>query len=95
MATLQYHKCEKCGYKVMADNRGHYSLMSGEYYTFSCHHCKEIIVLSADELSTMRYFPTCPKCGENEELWNWNPIDGHCPKCNGKMKVVSGTIMID
>ena len=69
MATLRTYKCKECGYEVQTEPRGHYSLMSGEYYNFSCHKCKEIVTLSADDLSTMRYFPRCPECGEDRELW--------------------------
>ena len=32
--------------------------------------------------------PYCPNCGvgNEEPLYTWNPIEGRCPKCEGKMK---------
>lgn len=51
MATLRRYKCDKCGYTVMKDIKGHYSLMSGEYYNFSCQKCKQIVSISARELN--------------------------------------------
>lgn len=95
MAILSKYQCEECGYEVMSESRGHYSLMSGEYYNFSCHKCKEIVSLSADELSKMGYYPQCPKCSENEELYTWNPQEGRCPKCNGKMNQMPEIIFAD
>ena len=72
----------------------HYDI-SGELYNFRCAKCKEIISISADELASQRYFPTCPKCGaENEEIHNWNPIEGHCPKCGKQMQEVPGMIIM-
>ena len=29
----------------------------------------------------------CPQCGKENGLSTWNPIDGSCPKCNGKMEI--------
>lgn len=70
----------------MAEPCGHYGLMSGEYYNFSCHKCKSIVSLSAVDLSKMGYFPRCPECGEDGGLRTWNPEEGHCPKCNALME---------
>ncbi|MEE1080597.1 MAG: hypothetical protein U0L19_05700 [Bacteroidales bacterium] len=94
MATLRTYRC-KCGYEVQTEPTGHYGLFAGEFYNFRCAKCKEIITISADELASQRYFPTCPKCGaENEEIHNWNPIEGHCPKCGKKMQEVPGMIIM-
>ena len=106
MATLRTYRC-KCGYEVQTEPTGHYGLFAGEFYNFRCAKCKEIISISADELASQRYFPTCdelasqryfptcPKCGaENEEIHNWNPIEGHCPKCGKKMQEVPGMIIM-
>ena len=39
--------------------------------------------------------PKCPKCGaENEKIHNWNPIEGHCPKCGKKLHEVPGMIVM-
>ena len=39
--------------------------------------------------------PECPECGAtNEKLHNWNPIEGHCPKCGKKMQEVPGMIIM-
>ena len=60
-----------------------------------CPKCKEIISISAEELASQRYFPTCPKCGaQNEKIHNWNPIEGHCPKCGKKMQAVPEMIIM-
>ena len=94
MATLRTYRC-KCGYEVRTEPTGHYGLFAGEFYNFRCAKCKEIISISADELARQRYFPTCPKCGaENEDIHNWNPIEGHCPKCGKKMQEVPGMIIM-
>ncbi len=57
----------------------------------------EIISISAADLATQGYLPTCPKCGaENKKIHNWNPIEGYCPKCGKKMQEVPGMrIMAD
>ena len=55
----------------------------------------EIIAISADDLASQSYYPTCPECGANKEkIHNWNPIEGHCPKCGKKMKEVPGMILM-
>ena len=95
MATLRRYKCDKCGYTVMKDIKGHYSLMSGEYYNFSCQKCKQIVSISARELNDMGYFPRCPRCESKETLYTWNPRDGRCPKCKGEMKPMPGEIEAD
>ena len=95
MAELKIYKCKACGYEVMTESRGHYSMMSGKYYNFSCHACKEIVSISANELSKMGYDLQCPECGEEEELFTWNPKEGHCPKCKGKMKPAPEIILTD
>ena len=94
MATWHTYKCKKCGYEVHTEPQGHYGLMMGEFYNFKCSKCKEIVSLSADNLASQRYRIECPECGNDEALSNWNPIDGRCPKCNGKMEEVLGTIIM-
>ena len=94
MATLRTYRC-KCGYEVQTEPTGHYGLFAGEFYNSLCAKCKEITSISADELASQRYFPTCPKCGaENEEIHNWNPIEGYCPKCGKKMQEVPEMIIM-
>ena len=60
MATLRTYKCDCCGYEVQSEPLGHYSLMMGEFYNFSCPKCKEIVSIAAqilaakDTLSSVR-----------------------------------------
>ena len=85
MATLRTYRCKSCGYEVQAEPEGHFALMSGEYYMFSCKDCKEIVEISAHSLSQMNYAVHCPEC-HGENLSTWNPIEGHCPKCGGPLE---------
>ena len=86
MAILRNYICE-CGYEVQTEPTGHFGLFAGMFYNFRCEKCKEIISISADELACQQYLPTCPICGAvNQDLHNWNPIEGHCPKCGKKMQ---------
>ncbi|MBP5380127.1 MAG: hypothetical protein J6Y39_00135 [Bacteroidaceae bacterium] len=94
MATLRIYRCE-CGYEVQTEPTGHYGLFAGEFYNFRCAKCKEIVSISADDLAEQRYLPTCPECGAmNEEIHNWNPIEGRCPKCGKEMKEVPGMVIM-
>ena len=95
MAQLKKYKCKRCGYSILAHRKGRYSLMAGECYTFSCSECKEIVSLLVSDLAKQYYFLTCPNCGSQDSLTSWNPVDGHCPKCNGEMKSSFGTWMVD
>lgn len=87
MATLRTYKCNNCGYTVQTEPVGFYALMSGMYYNFKCKKCKTIVSLSSKEIYEMCYSPRCPECNEENCLSTWNPIEGHCPKCNGEMEV--------
>lgn len=93
MATLLTYRCTNCGFEVLSVPQGHYSLMSGEHYQFSCKGCKEIVSLSAHQLSQMGYSVSCPEC-HSEELSNWNPVEGLCPKCGANFQEESGTIVM-
>jgi DNA-directed RNA polymerase subunit RPC12/RpoP len=97
MATFSVFKCKKCGYSVHTESQGHYALMSGEYYNFKCNKCKEIVSISSSSLAQEMYGVRCPKCGERDHLYTWNPLEGHCPKCNGRMEIdkFAGIIMAD
>jgi hypothetical protein len=33
--------------------------------------------------------PQCPYCHESSGLSTWNPIEGHCPVCDGEMELFS------
>ena len=76
MAQLKKYKCKRCGYSILAHRKGHYSLMAGECYTFSCSECKEIVSLLVSDLAKQYYFLTCPNCGSQDSLTSWNPVDG-------------------
>lgn len=41
----------------------------------------------ANTLDKKQQSPCCPNCGTNteDELYTWNPVEGRCPKCQGKM----------
>ena len=94
MASWLTYKCKKCGYSVHTEPQGFYGLMSGMYYNFKCKNCKKIVALSADDIKTMGYQPRCPECGKEDCLSTWNPIEGHCPKCNGEMEKDKSAHMI-
>lgn len=85
MAVFKKYECEKCGYKMMTEPAGWYATMKGCYYLFRCSHCKEIITYSSEELQRVGTI-ACKGCGEVGTLSTWNPVDGPCPQCGGKMK---------
>lgn len=93
MAQFRAYKCKYCGAEVHSEPQGHYALMSGEYYQFSCHQCRDIVSLSAQELAEMGYGVCCPEC-DSKELSTWNPIEGHCPKCGSLFEEVPGPILM-
>lgn len=95
MGQLLKYKCKQCGYSLLAHRQGHYSLMRGECYLFSCSECKEIVSLLDRDLAKESYFVRCPNCGSLKSLTSWNPIDGHCPKCNGKLEPTHLACMAD
>lgn len=87
MADFREYKCKKCGYRVRTEPKGHYALMTGEYYNFICNKCKEIVSISSSSLAQEMYGVRCPKCAVRNHLYTWNPLEGHCPKCNGRMEI--------
>lgn len=93
MATLRTYRCKGCGYEVETEPAGHYSLVRGEHYNFSCKDCKEIVAISAHSLSQMNYSVHCPEC-HGENLSTWNPVDGRCPKCGNRMEAQSDIIIM-
>lgn len=97
MAQWLTYKCKKCGYKVQTEPRGYYALMSGMFYNFKCSNCKSIVTIPSGGLSRDGELPKCPNCNETSGLSTWNPIEGHCPKCDGEMEVdrLYGVIMAD
>jgi len=90
VASISVFICENCGYTVRSEPQGFYVLKSEAYYNFRCKKCKNIVNISAEDIEEMGYVTTCPLCDEGR-LSFWNPIEGHCPKCNGKMKMEKTT----
>ena len=86
MAHWTTFKCKNCGYKIQTEPRGFYGLMSGMFYNFKCSNCKRIIKMGIGGNGEL---PKCPYCHETSGLSTWNPIEGHCPQCDGKMKLFS------
>ena len=86
MAQWRLYVCKKCGYKIQTEPRGFYGLMSGEFFNFKCSNCKRILKMGINRDGSL---PKCPYCNETSGLSTWNPIEGHCPKCDGKMKLFS------
>ena len=95
MATLHQYRCTHCGYSVESEPAGHYVIMTGEVFLFNCHHCKEVVSILAEEIRPFSFL-SCPQCGANSDrLYMWNPTEGKCPKCGGKMKKSEVVIMAD
>lgn len=82
MAQWRLFKCENCDYQILTAPAGFYALMSGVYYTFKCSNCKRIIKMGVGGGDNL---PECPYCHETSGLSTWNPIEGQCPQCGGKM----------
>lgn len=93
MATWRSYRCTKCSYEVNTEPSGQYVLMSGVYYNYLCPKCKKIVSVKRDAVSSLKEKPKCPDCG-SELITKWDPVHGRCPKCSGKMKVVSGTLIM-
>lgn len=85
MATYYTYRCSHVGNKAGFDG-----IMAGLVVDFKCGHCKEIVsVLMHDNM----FYVDCPFC-KRRVVSTWNPIDGHCPKCGGKMEEVEGSCML-
>ena len=93
MAEFHTYRCKGCGHEVQSEPAGHYALMSGQYYNFSCKKCKEIVSLSGHQLSQMGYSVHCPECS-SDEIATWNPVEGRCPKCGAQFEEVPGMIIM-
>lgn len=87
MAQFNTYRC-CCGFEIQTDPLGHYSIMSGEYYTLCCHKCNDI--------AKAGYNLTCPECGyDQHESWS---VNSKCPKCNccgSFIRLHNSTIMVD
>ncbi|MBD5583799.1 MAG: hypothetical protein HDQ88_01830 [Clostridia bacterium] len=95
MAELQLYKCPKCGYEVQANQLGHDTFMDGEYYDFWCHNCDEIVSINVFDMAKQGMSLICPECNKADMLSNWNPVEGHCPKCNSHLIATGEYIMAD
>lgn len=95
MAELQLYKCSKCGYEVEANQFGHDTFMDGECYDFWCHNCDEIVSISVVDMAKQGMNLKCPECDEIGMLSSWNPVEGHCPKCNSRLTATGEYVMAD
>jgi len=84
--TLSTYKCKNCGYTVKSMPQGFFKLSSMVYYNFKCEKCKNIVSVCSKDISDMSYVQHCPICEESHCFSFWNPIEGHCPKCDGMME---------
>lgn len=95
MASLRKYRCKKCGYEIDAPERGYDTWFSGTYFYFKCKDCKNIYRRNIQEWNSisenMNFFDRitiyskvkrCPLCESYENQFLWNPIEGHCPKCD-------------
>lgn len=94
MATLKKYVCSKCGFGIFTSKQGHYTLGIGEYFNFHCHNCANIVSLSAQELLEGGAQIKCPECGDSEDLYNWNPVDGVCPECGIPLREDDSIVMM-
>ncbi len=90
MAAYHTYRCSCCSYEHVGNGAGFDGIMAGLVVDFKCDHCKEIVsVLMHDHM----FYVDCPNC-RKRVVSTWNPIDGHCPKCGGKMEEVEGSCML-
>lgn len=82
MAIWRCYNCEKCGYEVLTEPCGKYTLASGDHCNYECKKCKEIVSIN---ITISESETKCPDCN-SKDIVQWNPITGQCPKCGGKMK---------
>ena len=91
MATFYKFRCENCRYTIEIALEEHYALMSGIWAQFLCSHCREIVSISEREANPVH----CPICNLKNTLTIWNPNNGNCPKCGGRLKQTGLAIMAD
>ena len=84
---VSIYKCKRCGYIVQTNWQGFFKLSSGVYYNFKCKNCKSVVSIHSRDIVKMGYLPHCPQCDDTHYFSFWNPIEGSCPKCNGKMEL--------
>lgn len=90
---LPTYKCQNCGYALRSAPQGFFKLSSDVYYNFKCEKCRNIVSVCSKDISYMGYVQHCPICEESQCFSFWNPIEGRCPKCNGKMEKQIGVSM--
>ena len=92
MAEFHRFECEKCGYSIQTARDGQYALFTGEYRTYLCKTCRDIVSVNETMAKDPESLSTCPECG-HAGLIPWNPVTGVCPKCGGHMKETDDPIM--
>jgi len=109
MGTKYTFNCNRCGYSARVSG-GHDFGMKAVTDTFTCRSCKNVVDVSVGEYGNtytreevllkkkepgarLNFF-TCPKCGSDKELTEWDKTRKPCPRCYGRMENdVSGLIM--
>lgn len=94
MARLLTYLCCKCDYSVLTEPDGHYLLVAGEYDNYICKNCNEIVSIKAEPKDEEGEKLQCPNCLATDSLEKWNPVDGVCPKCGGKMCVDNNAYVV-
>ena len=100
MGTKYNFKCNKCGYSVVTSG-GHDFGMMAVTNTYICKNCKKIVDVIVGEYGVTLTkeaaidkkkkneidlnFYSCPECGSDKHLINWDITKRVCPKCDGYM----------
>ena len=104
MGTLYPFRCNKCGYQVTTSGGHDYGMMAVTD-TYICKSCKAIVdvlvgkygeTFSKEDIqlkennseSDLHYY-VCPICHSDKQLEKWSKEERRCPRCEGKMGIIS------